>query len=116
MSDSRRKTDQEIWNAFIKDVTPLGQPEPANSSQAVERIIHSPRASQLDLHGLTLVEAHTATMNLVAATDRSVTVVTGISGVIKKEFPHWFDHLPHIKIEEMNGGGAFRLFFRKRKR
>jgi hypothetical protein len=99
------------WQTFIKHVTPLGQPKPCSSTPILERVNAS---RHIDLHGLCLADAYSATMNLLAAaTDRSVTVVTGLSGAIKGEFPRWFDHLPHLRIEEQFGGGAFKIHFRR---
>jgi DNA-nicking Smr family endonuclease len=103
--------DDATWQAFIKNVTPLTEPKPSRSTPVLERVIASHR---IDLHGLCLSDAHTATMNLLdAATDRSVTIVTGLSGAIKQEFPRWFDHLPYLRIEELHGGGSFRIHFRR---
>lgn len=109
-----RSIDQETWDAFASGVTPLGQPEPYHFvapryEQAIPR-------RQIDLHGLCLADAYTATMNLLSAlTDRSATIVTGLSGSIKKEFPRWFDHLPNLRIEETHGGGAYELRVRRKR-
>jgi DNA-nicking Smr family endonuclease len=109
-----RDADKAVWEKYVEDVTPLGQIPPSTSEVAVERVILSRR---LDLHGLSVAEAHTATMNFIeAATDRSVTVVTGLSGAIRQEFPCWFERMPHLRIEERNGGGAFAVHFRRKRK
>jgi DNA-nicking Smr family endonuclease len=70
----------------------------------------------LDLHGMTLAEAHATTNAFLAhCHERSVTIVTGISGAIHREFPHWLDKHPIGRIEPMNGGGAFRVHLRRRR-
>jgi DNA-nicking Smr family endonuclease len=113
------ETDAAVWNAYTKTVTPLGQAKPSQSPPAV-LTISFPFSNQIDLHGLTLAEAHSATMNYVERvhkTYRSVTIITGLSGNIRREFKHWFDNDPYvIRIEELNNGGAYRLFFKKEKR
>lgn len=109
-----RPIDQETWDTYIRGVTPLGEPEPYRFSAPRFEPVRASR--QIDLHGLSLADAYSATMSfLTAVTDRSVTVVTGLSGAIKKEFPHWFTHLPNLRIEEIHGGGAFKLRFRRKR-
>ena len=57
--------DQALWDAYTRDVTPLGKPRPANHRPIVVVQFQWLSEAKLDLHGLTLVEAHTATMDFV---------------------------------------------------
>ena len=73
----------------------------------------------LDLHGFTIEDAFTETQRFVYNTRafgyRYATVITGKSGAICEEFPAWVERIPAIsRIETLNGGGAFRVYFRKR--
>lgn len=106
-------TDDELWNRYVENVTPLGDPKPSRPEIAVVRVIAS---REIDLHGLSMAEAHSFTMDFLEGASGSVTVVTGISGAIRREFPQWFDHLPHIRLEELNGGGAYRIHIRRKRK
>lgn len=49
-------------------------------------------------------------------TRKGITVVTGKSGPICREFPLWMEGHPSVRdVEELNGGGAFRVRFKKAK-
>lgn len=104
--------DLSAWDTFVKDVTRLGEPVNDHIPPPLYVIEENP---MLDLHGLTLVDAHRYTMDYVnGASGKYVMIITGLSGQIKKEFVHWFDnHKTVRKIEEMNGGGAYKIFFKK---
>jgi hypothetical protein len=105
--------DQRTWTAFATQVTPLGQPEP---SRSVPPPLYDdvPETDVLDLHGFSLADAYAMTLDFVtASTHRSVTVVTGLSGAIKREFPMWLERYGSIRLEELDGGGAYRLHFRR---
>ena len=44
----------------------------------------------------------------------NITVITGRSGQIAQEFPSWLHNRREIaRVEPLNGGGAFRVTFRK---
>ncbi len=114
------KEDKVLWEDYTKDVTPLGAPKPPEPPPPMPVRFQFP-SHKLDLHGLTLDEAYSATNDfLIEAVHeyKSVTVVTGVSGDIKREFPFWFDkqHPLVNRIEELNGGGAYRVYFKKRKK
>jgi len=103
--------DVEVWNTFVKKVSQTGEPEYNPPSLYIAAPL-----TELDLHGLTLSEAHRYTMDFVdGASGKYVMVITGLSGQIKKEFPHWFsNHKTVRQIEEMNGGGAYKIHFKKK--
>jgi hypothetical protein len=115
MRHSFEDADTAAWQAYIQDVTPLGEPEP--SQPPVPQPLHEvPETRRLDLHGFTLADAHAMTMGFVTGSkEPSVTIVTGLSGAIKREFPLWLEPMTHIRLENMPGGGSYRLHFRKRK-
>src|ERR1017187_916443 len=105
--------DLAVWDAFTKSITPLGEPAP---SEHIPPPLHiTQQTTQLDLHGLSLTDAHRYTMDFVdGASGKYVMVITGLSGQIKKEFKHWFvNHKIVRTIEELNGGGAYKIFFKK---
>jgi hypothetical protein len=70
-----------------------------------------------DLHGMTLDEAHQLAISQVQThqgKSGSVTFITGKSGQMRNEFCHWLDREQGIsRIESLNGGGAFRVWFKK---
>ncbi len=74
----------------------------------------------LDLHNLTLQEAHAAVASFLYASHtagrREVTVITGKSGQIAREFPIWANLNPLVRrCDPLNGGGAFIVKFKKPK-
>jgi len=73
----------------------------------------------LDLHDLTLVQAHAATLAHIqqahARHQRKIIVITGRSGLIAKEFPTWIQLNPLVtKSAILNGGGAWKLWVKKK--
>ncbi len=112
------ENDKRIWDAFVQNVTPLGQPSPSTPPIPVP-IIKSDNQNKLDLHGLTLNEAFLTTKEFIqtaVSNNKSITIITGMSGDIKREFPYWMENNHLVSsIEEMNGGGAYKIFFKKRK-
>lgn len=72
----------------------------------------------IDIHGLSIAEAYAAWLDFVTANHTLgysvVTVITG-HGMIRSELPQWVTGDPLIRnLEELKGGGAFRLHFRRR--
>ena len=73
----------------------------------------------LDLHDLTLAQAHAATLSHIrqahARHQRKIIVITGRSGLIAKEFSTWVDLNSLVtKRTILNGGGAWKLWVRKK--
>jgi DNA-nicking Smr family endonuclease len=108
----------------MKDVKPI----PRVTAQSVQdHIPHKPRIQLrmeyeilspiLDLHGMTLQQAHAAVMQHVAACVTMfpyVTIITGKSGIMHEQLPDWVNTIAQIRsCEPINGGGAFRLCFKK---
>jgi hypothetical protein len=113
-------SDNDVWCAYIKGVTPLGKRAIAPPSPHSQRAVEPTLGHTLDLHGLTLTDAHAKTVELLSHgcyRFRYVTIITGLSGAIRQEFLQWIDGYPMVqRIETINGGGGFRVHFRKRDR
>ena len=77
-----------------------------------------PPSTTLDCHGMTLSEAHQATMAHIqgwTGLARNLVVITGRSGRMCQEFPAWVvGHKSVAKVEPLNGGGAFHIKLRKK--
>lgn len=68
----------------------------------------------LDLHGRTVQVAYHDSMEFInTRTGRDILIITGKSGIIRKEFPEWLRLNPRILYwEEQSSGGAFRIRLR----
>ena len=110
--------NEALWRAYIKSVTPLGKRKVATAPLLTPRMIAPSLGHTLDLHGRSLTEAHAQTVELLSSGCyhyRYVTIITGLSGAIRQEFLRWIDGYPKVqRIEAINGGGGFRVYFRKR--
>ena len=108
--------DRQLWEAFVRGVTPLGQPVPSQHRPVAIRQ-SAPINHTLDLHGLTVSDAHRrllAFLEEARGLYRRVTVITGLSGAIRREFLFWLEDNRSIShISPLNGGGAFLIRFRK---
>jgi DNA-nicking Smr family endonuclease len=104
-----------LWEYVKRSITPLGQGE----------IRRDPRLEpylpleSIDLHGDTIASAHTRTLGMVEEKRKagvaSFVVVTGKSGAICREFPHWMERANGVRsIEILNGGGAYRVTLKRR--
>jgi DNA-nicking Smr family endonuclease len=68
------------------------------------------QSTTLDLHGMTLTEAHRATLDFIDASGshRKLTIITGKSGQIKAEFTHWLEGIPKVhSVKAKCDGGAY---------
>jgi dsDNA-specific endonuclease/ATPase MutS2 len=114
--------DSELWKAVTADVVPLGHiREPSQTVNQQSKFwpdLAPVRNTVLDLHGLTVDAAYSAAQEFVdRATTSSPTIITGISGQIKREFEFWFNQHPSVRhVEPLNDGGAYRLHLKKRRR
>lgn len=115
------REDAELWKRVTEGLQSL-LPKPRapvirpDAPLSVRR--HRARFTTLDLHGLTLQQAHAEALAHVragkAAGLKYVTVITGLSGEIRREFRYWIEPLPEVrKVETLNGGGAFKVFLKK---
>jgi DNA-nicking Smr family endonuclease len=72
--------------------------------------------ADVDLHGYTVQRAYRIVMDLIEnrGSRKAITIVTGKSGQIRREFPLWVECHPAVReVEELSSGGAFRIRFRK---
>lgn len=75
--------------------------------------------ASLDLHGMTVADAHIATLDFIAQSKgrAKITIITGKSGQIKREFERWVEGIPKIhSVTPKSDGGAFTLRILKRYR
>jgi hypothetical protein len=95
------------WNLFIKNVAPLGKR--FSFDYVSPPSYRLPQKTQLDLHGLTVNDAHRSVMDFVDGhSGKYIMVITGLSGQIKKEFKRWFAN--HKTVSR-----AYKLFFKKKR-
>lgn len=122
--DGKREPDsgKALWDAYTTAVKPLDSKRAATiPATPIPAVQPAPTGNpgHLDLHGLTVAQAHAATKGFLAsaaANHRAVTIITGLSGEIKREFPHWFEDGNVRTIEEINGGGGYRIRFKRRRK
>ena len=112
--------DQKLWYKFTQDVQPLKKPSvvPVSMTNYISHPKpHNHVNHTLDLHGMTLAQAYQSVTDHVQQASGSyayVTIVTGKSGVMQSELPDWVCRMQGIRsCESMNGGGAFRILFKK---
>lgn len=110
--------DRAVWENYVKRVTPLGAAR-RGAPLPYLPLARPPLPDAIDLHGLPVHDAYRATLFFLACAKdahRAVTVITGRSGAIRREFPFWVAHRPEVRrCEALNGGGAFRLHLRRSK-
>ncbi len=107
--------DRELWKKITDSVTTsVFYPATAIRPYAVRG------EYLLDLHGLTVAQAHAQFKSFITQNSlrnsKYVTIITGLSGIIQREFPFWTISMPEIRrIETLNGGGAFKVYLRRYK-
>lgn len=107
---------QSLWAKVCATVTKLGE---SRDRQQLSYVVQAlPEPDFLDLHGMTVQEAHRAVMAFLDRSNapRILTIVTGLSGVICREFPHWIENHKRVSsVVESNGGGAFTVRLKRPK-
>jgi hypothetical protein len=115
--------DRKLWKLVTDGISPLVFTSTVSPPVARPRPLMPPRGRfrpTLDLHGLTLAQAHNETRQFIYEAKvfyglKYVRVITGLSGSIRREFPLWVAMLPQVRtIEPLNGGGAFKIVLTKR--
>ena len=90
--------DLKTWNNYIKNI--FSQPE--TSFQPKKARSEEPEI--LDLHGMTIQTAFNKTRTFIErhydVGSRLITIVTGKSGKIAEEFPHWLSNMTCISEYE----------------
>ncbi len=113
--------DHKLWKQVTEGVLPLVFTPTAAAIRShagrgrMTRTFHT----TLDLHGMTLDQAHAAVRRMVADAQhcglKHVNIITGLSGPIRREFPFWVEQLSQVRrFETLNGGGAFKLHLVKK--
>jgi len=113
---SLRDEETSLWLAVTRDVARLQSKSTVQPAVPFDIAIRLPQSHTLDLHGMTTAAAYAAVLDFIQASRyryRFVTVVTGVSGSIRQEFPSWIDGMPDVRVEVLPGGGAVRLHFRQ---
>jgi dsDNA-specific endonuclease/ATPase MutS2 len=114
------EADRKLWQAYVSDVTPLSHVHVTPTPAPVPRI--TPSVTQhvspiLDLHGMTLQDAHALVQSEISQSQHTfkyMTFITGKSGQMQKEFPDWLRHHPHVsRVDETNTGGAYKVWFKR---
>lgn len=107
---------QSLWARVCATVTKLG--EPRDHQQLAYACGPIQESDFLDLHGMTVQEAYRSVIAFIDRPDapRNLTIVTGLSGVICREFPLWLESHPRVaSLKETNGGGAFTVKLKRPK-
>jgi hypothetical protein len=122
MSGKLTKDDVSIWGLITRSVNKLRGAPASVSTGPIVLVAPTPAVEHfepvLDLHGYNIHQAFAiARKHLAKARSlgvRRVTVITGKSGEMNREFPHWFSDRPEIsRITAKNGGGAWDLWLKR---
>jgi len=119
MFEPLREQDQRDWNLYIDRVfnSPQETIIPMKEPQALKR--------RLDLHGMTVSEAHGKVNDFVAdhneAQTEHVVIITGKSGQIAHEFQDWCKQIRCIRrvepiVDSRGGVGSYRIWLKKNKK
>lgn len=123
-----------MWETFIKTVKRLQKDSvrPGRVERPLKEIRRSVRfkmtpalESVLDLHGLTFEDAYAAVSRFLKTHQRegsrSAVVITGKGrgeDTLAMQFPKWLDQPAFnfvTRLETQRGGGAFKVYFKKKK-
>lgn len=111
--------DKDLWMSAMRetksfapvDLSPSSFPRLALRERPIETV------ATVDLHGMTVQDAHAAViqhLDIWRTRAKFVSFITGQSGAIRREFAHWMQQYAAVRrIEPMNGGGAFKVYFKK---
>lgn len=112
--------DQQLWDAVMKDVQPLSTKQISHQDNTPPRKI-APRQHNnhhtVDLHGMTMADAHARIQDHLHDTKQSykfVTIITGKSGQLRQDVPRWIEHMPGVrKIEPSDHLGSVKVWFKR---
>ena len=107
-----RYLDKLLWNHVARMFTPLGQPSRNDGFAVLMEFL----PDSIDLHNMTVEDAHRRTKSFLDAVTKhkkQVRVITGKSGIICREFPLWMEVRDDVRrtVKE-NGGGSFIVKFK----
>lgn len=106
---------KQLWKKVTATVNPIDGPR----SPRPKVVPELPEPTIIDLHGMTIQEAYQRVRKFLyrhgnQLQNKLVTVITGKSGDIRREFPDWLDRISTVRsFTEMNGGGAFEVKLKK---
>ena len=108
----------ELWHSVMNGTTQIHrQTLPTSPTPRAPRPQPMSLSRTVDLHGLTLEQAHRRTIEQLDAwkgLTRNLVFVTGKSGRIREEFSRWLEGYPGVsRVETLDGGGAFRVHYPK---
>ena len=112
------KADRSLWTRITQSIRPLGVKGPMPHAAMLPAGEHKPSIRPwhpvLDLHGMTLHDAHRATKEHISTARRlrwtRITVITGRSGDIFQEFTHWLIDQPVKRYQLQRNGGSYQLW------
>jgi dsDNA-specific endonuclease/ATPase MutS2 len=107
--------DQQDWQLYVEQV--FNSPD-----EFIPKMEQIALPKRMDLHGMTVGEAHGRTQEFIEdhyeAGTQSVVIITGKSGQIAHEFTEWCRQMPKVRkydpIADSRGGiGSYRIWFRR---
>jgi hypothetical protein len=112
------KSDTSIWARIARTIRPLGVKGPMPTAPIISAADIKPSIRPwhpvLDLHGMTLHDAHRAFREHVKTARRlqwkKITVITGRSGDIFREFTHWLADQPVRSYQLQSNGGSYTIW------
>lgn len=119
--------DLQLWLSVMHEVQPLHKPyvmpshvhvAPCmNRGQTHQVTSQTPLKLTWDLHGMTVQQAHVLVMHQIDQLHdqvKYITFITGRSGIMHEEFPHWVSQSPWVKsVESVHAGGTYRVWFKR---
>ena len=116
MSGQLSEQDKIDWELYLDKV--FNSPDDPPAPQIEQPILRR----RLDLHGMTVGEAHRRASDFIAehceAGSDNVVVITGKSGQIAHEFTEWCRQMPWVRryeplIDNSGKAGSYRIWLRK---
>lgn len=119
--------DVQLWLCMMHEVQPIHKAHvmPCHvHAHTVTNRVPSPRENYptpirltWDLHGMTVQQAHVLVMRQIDQLHdqvKYITFITGRSGIMHTEFPHWVSQSPWVKsVESVHTGGTYRVWFKR---
>lgn len=117
---SLSEQDRKLWLSYVMGVQPMACARVKPDQNVFVKVQPKPQTRQnpiLDLHGMTLSQAHAATQNHVTLMRHRfsyVTVITGKSGILRDQLPHWVQVWSDVRSCELDkSGGAYKIWFKR---
>lgn len=100
--------DMHLWYDYISGKLPV--------TPSKILVNNNKNRETIDLHGLTLNEAYQLVKNTIFQNYKEITVITGASGEINRQFPFWLENhelAPKIHSVSNINNGSFLLKLNK---